>query len=267
MAICVFGYENRILASTIAAGSEVSGLSAGNLQGQQGGDATAWRTAGVTTSAGGAWFTLDFGATTTFRAFGLFRTNLTPSASVRWRVHSSAIAAGTVTTYDSGTVSAGIVAGYGQSVRYNAVDVSGRYLRCDIDDPTNPDGFISVALAYAGPVWQPSVSFSQDTALAPVRGSETTQTRSGASYVSARYYQRTMTIAHDAVKTADLWAKLMPLDRAASDGTNILFVPDPSSTTIAQESVFGLLDTVSDIGYRTLAGDWRTWRGRIAERL
>jgi len=67
--------------------------------------------------------------------------------------------------------------------------------------------------------------------------------------------------------TPDLWAKLMPLDRVAADGTNILFVPDPASTTIAQESVFGLLDTVSDIGFRTLAGDWRTWRARIAERI
>jgi len=264
MAICAFGYTNRILAGTISAGSEVSGLGSGNLQTQQGGDSAAWRTAGVVTSAAGAWFRVDAGAATTWRAFALARTNLTTAATVRWRV-------GTIASpglnYDSGTISAGIVAGFGQSILVAPSDITGQVVRCDIDDPANPDGFVSVALAYAGPIWQPSISFSPETSLSATRGNEATQTRSGAAFVSARYYQRAWAISHGAVKAADLWAQLMPMDRVAADGTNVLFIPDPASAQIQRESVFGILETTSDIGFLTPAGDWRTWRGRIAERL
>ena len=98
MANCIFGWSNLILSGVLTAGSSASGLDVGKLQTQHGSPSTAWQTAaGVTTS----WFALDAGIATAWDAFSLHRTNLTPSARVRWRIGTD-----TAQVYDSGLVSA-----------------------------------------------------------------------------------------------------------------------------------------------------------------
>lgn len=266
MANALLGYENRVLTGTLSAGSEQAGLTIGNLQSPHGSAAYAWRTAqGVVTNAAGAWLAIDTGSTaSTWRAFCLARTNLTTAAQVRWRVGTT-FGGGQV--YDSGTISAGIAAGVGQSIIVAPAQVTGRYVACDIDDPTNPDGFISVALAFAGPAWQPAVNYSPETTQATRRGQQVVRTRSGGTYVTPLYTERAWSVAFGAITAAEFTAQAVPADLAAADGRNVLFVPDPLSAARHADSVLGPLETVGEFGYVTLDGARRSWRMRIAERL
>jgi hypothetical protein len=63
--------------------AQVSGLGAGQLQNPHGATATARQTPVGTTSA---WLLLDAGGAALWRALGLFRTNLTPAMTIRWRI-------------------------------------------------------------------------------------------------------------------------------------------------------------------------------------
>jgi hypothetical protein len=82
-----YGYRNHLLDSALSAGSQVPGLDVGQLQNDQGAPAMAWQTgAGVLTSAAGAHVTATASAPRLWQLFGLFRTNLTATAQIRWRV-------------------------------------------------------------------------------------------------------------------------------------------------------------------------------------
>lgn len=236
-------------------------MTVGNLQDQQCSDASSWRSAADLTT----WFSMDAGAATTWQAFGVFRTNLTSAATVRWTV--SNVADFSVLVYDSGTLSAGVVAGIGQAVFVAPSVITGRYAAVDIEDPTNPDGFISVGGAYFGPMWRPAINISPQSALAHTRARSVVTARSGTQYVTPLFMQRGWTIAHDGLAIADLWTQLWPLDQAAHLGQNILLIPDSASANRQAESVFGLFEVTSNITYQTPLGETRSWRGRILERL
>jgi hypothetical protein len=267
MSNALLGYVNNVLAGTLTAGSEETGLTVGNLQTQHGSAAYAWRTAsGIKTSAAGAWFQCDSGSnSTTWRAFAVARTNLTTSATIRARVSNNS--GMTSPTNDSGTVAAGVVASFGQAVVAPSAVQTGRYCRVDLNDSTNTDDFLSVALAYLGPCWQPGINYAPDSGYSFTRSRQVVRTRGGSTFVTPLYVERAWQLAFGAVTSAELWAQVAPAELAAFDGRNCLFVPDPAGTYINRETVLGPLETTDSIGHLTLDGNWRTWRARIVERL
>lgn len=267
MSNAVFGFDNRVLSGTLAAGSQLAGLTAGNLQDQQLSDASSWRTAGALTFAGGAWMRCDAGegASVSWRAWALARTNLTDAATVRFIVTDDPT--GAVVTYNTGWLPARIVPGVGQAFHIAPTDVLGRYARFDIEDANNPDGYLSVGGAYMGPIWRPRLNISEDSAIAPDRVRAVVSARSGAKYVTPHHLLRAWDIAHDNLDAADLWREFWQLEQVAHRGENVLFIPDPDSPSATAEAVFGLMDISAPITFQTRTGLYRSWRGRITERL
>lgn len=83
MSNAFFGWENHILSGLLTASSESPALPAGNLALPSGNAAEGWQTLdGVTT----ATLTHDALAPVSTRALGLFRSNFTPDAVLRWRM-------------------------------------------------------------------------------------------------------------------------------------------------------------------------------------
>lgn len=130
-----------------------------------------WRTDELEEDATDAGFTIDFG---TVREVGVvalvFPRNNDPtlydepaefasSDTVRHRF--SAVTAGAGELHDSGVIASGVVDGYGYHVYRLATPVSARYWRVDLDAISRADlGFVDVARAWAGPVFEPRVGFS-----------------------------------------------------------------------------------------------------------
>lgn len=264
MATACFGWINNAGTGTLSASSETASLGAAQLQNDQGNAASAWQTAGGVTSAG---LTVDAGVPgAAWRAFGLFRTNLTGAATVRWRVGAvAAMTSGVV--FDTGTVAAGVAAGFGQSVLVAAAAVAGRYCRLDVADPGNPDGVLNVPLIFAGPVWQPASNISAESAFGRDDSTDEVVTRGGQEYPTSRFVRRRWEIALARVRAAEVWPFAMELDRVARLGTNVLFVPDPASADRNREAVFGRLRATSDLGHPHGVADARGWRCRVTERL
>jgi hypothetical protein len=120
MANCCFGWTNQVETGSLSVGSAASGLDASQLQNPIGSSAMAWQTAaGVKTS----WLVIDAGSAVNWSGFGLFRTNLTASATVQWRV--SAAADFSTTVFDSTVQPAGIVSGFGQSILITSILAAG----------------------------------------------------------------------------------------------------------------------------------------------
>ncbi|MFT8776258.1 MAG: hypothetical protein ABF893_06315, partial [Gluconacetobacter liquefaciens] len=185
MEICGFGWQNRVLDATLTADAQAVRLPVSNLRTQQGAPSLGWRTPGTT-----AGLTLSLSAAAPLRAISLHRTNLTALAT--WSITVSSGGA-TAWAADGGP----IVGGQGLAVAPAAV--AGDRVRITISDPTNPDGWLDVPLAYVGPLWQPARNFSTDSTTGRALGQDSLTSLAGTEFVEARWYQRTASIAHQSL--------------------------------------------------------------------
>jgi hypothetical protein len=257
--MALLGWENAIEASStsLAVSAAADGASAELLRVPIGAASVAWQTPAGTTTAS---LTVTAAAAVAFRAACLSRTNLTTGATIRVRVGSAANII-SAPAYDSGTVSAGVAVGIGQALHVMSAAVSAVAMRIDISDAANPDGYLNIPLAYAGPGTEFNIAYSSNTGLDVRRGDTTT--RGGQVFVDALSRARgwTLDVGHIRDAAAD-W--LDPLEASAAQGRNILFVPRVGNARAAAESVFGILAP----GRRGFLGvNGRSWSATISERL
>lgn len=260
MVRCILGWPNGFTGGTLAASSAEAALPVTNLANDQGSPDQGWQTlAGVTTAR------IEFAVTAPvpWRAFGLFRSNLTPEATVRWAVLDASGSA----VYDSGIQPAGAVPGYGQTVRVAAAPVAGTHVTCDISDPGNPDGFLNVPLAFAGPGWQPFRQFDYASFPAKLATSIRTVTRAGGAVIRTDSIKRTFDLTLSGIRDAEVRPLLLDLETYALRGNNVLFVPEPGASTVNYDSLFGELAPSSGVTYPYKTPEVRAWRAMLTERL
>lgn len=216
------------------------------------------------------WFGQDRGGVHLFGVIAkalLFNTKLSAGQVATYASTGNTYDSTATVTYDSGQVTAGVVAGIGQAVFASPAQVTGRGCRVDLWDSTNTDNYISVPLAFLGPAWQPSINYAPESTQATKRGQQVTRTRSGATFTTPLYTERAWSIGFGAITAAEFLAQVVPADLAAADGRNCLFVPDPLSSARHADAVLGQMESTAEFGFVTLDGQRRSWRLHIAERL
>jgi hypothetical protein len=254
---CAFGAVNRVLTATLTADQQVAALPVTNLQTDQGDASHAWRVA-----ANNGLVTLKLTAADTWQAFSFHRTNLTATAS--WWVEVSN--AGTV-VYRYGQAGANQPTNIkaGQFVHVAPAPVTGDQVRIQVYDPNTVDGFLSLPLMYAGPIWQPVRNMSWQGDEDTDSGVDEVTSLGGQEYPQFRYARRVLTIDHQSLGQAEL-----PVIRAVSllglQGRNILFLPNPSAATLNSDALFGRL-TPSSIGNPAGSADRRNTKFTLKERI
>ena len=260
MSNALVGWKNLVGTSVLAASSAATNMPVQNLQDDTGTPAVAWQT--VSGVVSGAYFTVTPATGgQTWRAFGLFRTNLTPSASVTFALYNSP------STLVWSTTVGGPVPGYGQVVAIVPVDTAADYAKITITDNSNPDGFLNVPLAFAGPVWCPASGLAWSTTAGRDDNRLETTTRGGQEYPVLLWQRRRWEIALDGVRSAELWGDIGEIDRLSRAGGNMLFVPDLTSATLAYEATFGRVLATADVTFPYQGADRRAWRARATERI
>ena len=262
MANFCLAWPNRFTYGSITVSSAEPDLGGSNLANDSGSPIDAWQTAGVTNGA----INFILPAQDTLQAFGVFRTNLTANASIRYRVWSGT-SMSDAPVYDTGPKPAKVAPSYLQSVLVLPNAVTGRMLQIDLDDPGNPDGFINVPLAYAGPVWQPSRNFDASSGTGRTAQSTKTATRGGGVVVRNDWVKRTFTVSLSGIRASEVWSKVMDADLYARRGNNLLFVPDPADPNINLISIFGEMDPQSEITYPNRVVEARGYKAMVIERL
>ena len=251
MSNAAFGFSNNVITGGISTSSSVTGLDGSQLRNDQGSASTAWQTTGCSAEI----VRITTSATTTWQAFGLFRTNLTPSATVQWYV-------GGINPF-----SLPVAAGFGQAVIILPASVSGTFVQVNISDPTNPDGFINVPLMYAGPAWTPQTNIDYTTAFGRDDQVDEVLSRGGQEFPSVQWTRRRWDVSMQGIRASEVWTQAMALDLAARAGGNVLFAPNPAGADLPREAVFGRLKSLADLSFPFGNADRRAWKARITERL
>jgi len=252
-----FGYSNYVKTATITATNEETALPATNVATDHGAESTAWQTEDGETDE---TLTIAFGSDLTFRAAGIFRTNLTSGASIVWTLKDGGSTVWTTTT-------TGPIAGYRQVVVVADQDYTGDTLTIAITDNSNTDGFLNVPLAFAGQLFILEYATAIESTYGRRDDISELRSRGGQEFPTQRWVQRVYNFMLAAVVDSESYAYVGELDRLARLGGNVLFVPDINSSAIGYEAVFGRLKDAQDVNFSMRATGVRSYQGSMFERL
>lgn len=254
-----FGYINRVDTGLLTAGSQVTSLPVSSLTIPRA--AYPWQTAGVTRSADGAWMQLDAGEPVTWQAFSLHGTNGSSSMAMRVMLGS---AAGAHDIYDA--TQSGLVPGRGQIVHVAPAEMMARYLRIEIDDAANSDGFIRVGLAYAGPLFVPEWTMSFGAKMGWDVGGSVATAKGGTEFPSVDWSRRVWDVAFDCISDDETFGPFgQMLERSLRD-TNVLFLPY-LDLRLQSTAIFGRLQTTTGPRIDRTNLNLNAYRATVTERL
>lgn len=258
--VSAFGYTNYAKRGSLTANSNEAGLSVSNLTSDQVSAAHGWQTAaGVVTSVDGAILRCDSPQSDLiWRYFILVGTNLTPAAQVTATLKNGTFGVSTLTA-------TGPKAGYGQVVGVFDSDVTADFLQIEINDPTNPDGYINIGGMGCGPLWFPRTGISFDTSYDWDIQRIDRRTRGGQRFINHLYTKRRANIVAGFIRDSELHDDLGELIRIAALGVNVAFIPNARSIDIDREAIWGVLDGQTT-SYQSGTIDSRRFNGTITER-
>lgn len=263
-------------ATSITADSEASGLPVTNLQDRQ--LVKVWRSDSDTT----VQIDVNFGQGRIIDFIALIRHNISQNGTIRWRL--SNVSDFATTVYDSGTVDAWpIVEEFGTlpwgvfswggflnpevAASYNissfavlTTAVAAQYLRIDIADSGNSDGYIQAGRLIAGPSYRPSVNMAYGFDVQFVDESRVTKSRGGQTFIDE--VERFRRIRFDLINLpeAEIFGNVFNnIDRLRGIAKDILVIPQPSDpTTWPTQNIYGRLVSTAPIQNRVLEYYGRT---------
>jgi hypothetical protein len=243
-------------ATSITADDEVATLPVENLQDRQ--IVRVWRNTQTT-----AQIDVDFGQSRIVNFVALIKHNFSQFATIRWRFSNASDFSTTV--YDSGTVDAWpVVEEFGTlpwgvfqwggflnpeiAVSYTistfdilAEPVAARYLRIDVSDATNTDGYLQAGRLIAGPAYQPSINYANGVEFEFIDESRVTKSRGGQTFVDEVERYRRLRFELINLPETEIFGNIFnQIDRLRGVAQDILIIPQPDDqTTWITQNIYG----------------------------
>lgn len=262
---------------TLTVDDEVATLPASNLQDQQ--IVKIWRNTQTS-----AQIDVDFGQQRIIDFMALIRHNISQTGTIRWRL--SAVSDFSTTVYDSGTIDAWpIVEEFGtlpwgvfqwggrlnpevaaeytiSSFDVLTTAVQARYLRIDISDSLNADGYLQAGRLIAGPSYRPSVNYANGVQFEFVDESRITKSRGGQTFVDEVERYRVMRFELINLPENEMFGNVFnSIDRLRGVSKDILVIPQPAkSSTWITQNIYGRIRQTQPITNSAL-----TYYGRMIE--
>lgn len=273
----IIGAVNYVDSGTLTVDDEVASLPGTYLQDRQ--IVRVWRNTQLT-----AQIDVDFGQGRILDFLALIKHNISTTGTIRWRL--SNVSNFATTVYDSGVVDAWpIVEEYGTlpwgvfswggylnptvAAEYtiSAFDildntVQARYLRINISDPSNTDGYLQAGRLLAGPAYRPSINYANGVEFEFVDESRVTKSRGGQTFVDE--VERFRRIRFDLINLPEneIFQNVFnQIDRLKGIAGDVFIVPQPdkASTWITQ-NIYGRITSTDPIVNSSL-----TYYGRRIE--
>lgn len=246
----IIAWDNKADAATVTTDSEIATLPASNVQTQH--VAQKWHTAAGVKSA---YLLLDLLASLSCAVLAVLGTNLTSAATIRIRASDADPTGAAGEKYDSGTVSAGIKAGYGAIYKSFAA-ASARYWRIDLADASLPDN-MQVGRVFLGPSWVPATSGANNAggqdygwAITPLDPSAVDESYGGQEYGDERPQRRQVDFILNWLTKAEAFDNALAMARSAGIVRDVLAINDPTETYLSEQAVYGRMTSLAPIQNR-----------------
>ena len=251
-------------ATSITADDEVATLPVENLQDRQ--IVRIWRNTQTS-----AQIDVDFGQGRLVNFVALIKHSLSQLATIRFRFSNEADFSTNV--HDSGTIDAWpvleefgtlpwgvfqwggflnpeIAAEYTIST-FDVLDeaVVARYLRIDMSDASNPEGYIQAGRLISGPAYQPSINYANGVEFEFIDESRVTKSRGGQTFVDEVERYRRMRFELINIPEAEIFSNVFnQIDRLRGVSQDILVIPQPDEpTTWITQNIYGRISQTGPI--------------------
>lgn len=117
----------------------------------------------------------------------------------------------------------------------------GRYVLVDIDDQSNPDGYVQIGRFMAGTAFVPRINMSWGTQLSPLDDSTSSTSVGGQKWWDRRSKRRRVTVAFDALAKGEAMGAIYDMQHKLGLTGNLLVVYDPedSTDTLLRRTIYG----------------------------
>jgi len=249
---------------TVTVDDAVGTLPITNLQDRQ--IVKIWRNTQTT-----AQIDVDFGQGRIVDFAALIKHTISQTGKIRWRLSNASDFSSTV--YDSGLIDAWpIVEEFGTlpwgvfswggylnitvAAQYTistfavlSSPVQARYLRIDISDPDNTDGYIQAGRLIAGPAYKPSINYANGVEFEFVDDSRITKSRGGQTFVDEIERFRRIRFELINLPENEMFQNVFnAIDRLRGVAQDILIIPQPDEpTTWITQNIYGRITQTSPI--------------------
>jgi hypothetical protein len=262
---------------TLTVDNAVGTLPITNLQDRQ--IVKIWRNSQTT-----AQIDMDFGQGRIVDFVALIKHTISQTGKIRYRL--SNVSNFSTTEYDSGLVDAWpIVEEFGtlpwgvfswggylnitiaaqytiSSFNVLTSPVQARYLRIDISDPDNTDGYLQAGRLIAGPAYKPSINYANGVQFEFVDESRITKSRGGQTFVDEVERFRRIRFELINLPENEMFQNVFnAIDRLRGVAQDILVIPQPDEpTTWITQNIYGRIAQTQPITNSAL-----TYYGRMIE--
>lgn len=249
---------------TVTVDNAVGTLPITNLQDRQ--IVKIWRNSQTT-----AQIDVDFGQGRIVDFAALIKHTISQTGKIRWRLSNASDFSSTV--YDSGLIDAWpIVEEFGTlpwgvfswggylnitvAAQYTistfavlSSPVQARYMRIDISDADNTDGYIQAGRLIAGPAYKPSINYGNGIEFEFVDDSRVTKSRGGQTFIDE--IERFRRVRFDLINLPEneMFQNVFnAIDRLRGVAQDILIIPQPDEpTTWITQNIYGRITQTSPI--------------------
>jgi len=237
----IIAHDNEWPAATLTESAQVSSLPAENTQVMP--VRKPWRV-----SATSGYIDADFGAAVSLQDFAMPWSNLTTAAT--HRIELSTVSAGANDVLDTGTVSAGVLAGYPEVYYSHASALSAQYMRWTFTDATLT--FLDIGYIFAGVGWRPTRGPAIGDAVRWADGSDIEETIGGQLLTNTGPRFRVADFELNGNSESEVMTNALELDRLQGITANVLVRLDPTNYPVAK-TIFGPLVQATPIIAATFA--------------
>lgn len=232
----IIAWDNKADAAALTTDSELATLPSSNVQ--QPHVSRKWHTAASIKSA---YLLMTMASSLSCGLLALLGTNFTAAGTLRLRGSDSDATGVTGEKYDSGTVNAGVVAGYGAAYK-SFTAAAARYWRLDLADASVASN-LQVGRVFLGPSWTPAVNMEYGWGVASMDSSDLDESYGGQDYADIRPQRRLLQFSLGFQSEAELYGNAFAMARANGRVHDVLAIPDASGAYLSQQAVWGLVQT------------------------
>ncbi|MGV6875956.1 hypothetical protein ACUSIJ_25130 [Pseudochelatococcus sp. B33] len=179
------------------------------------------------------------GMTSPLHDSGWVAANVVPSLSLAWEDPG----------FWYGISSSGEVELRGWIMHFLPSPVSARYWRIEVDDTTNPAGYLQFGRLMMPKKWQPSINYEPgSTGLSLEDRTVVRESIGGSEYFWRRQEPRVFNCAWPYLKEEDTYGSALNMMRDLGTSGEVFVVPDPDSTYVQRRSFLGRMRSRDAIG-------------------
>lgn len=207
-----------------------------------------WRTKTLTD----IYLEIDLGSVQDFSMVALLYTNATSAATWQIRTANTQAELTAAPDYDSTLITFWPTTGLEDWDRVSGFHFpstqTNRWVRIDIVDAANPDGYFQSGRLYVANMWQPTVNMSYGGGVGFDDDSGHNNASGGPTIITTNSKRRILNFELGFLSETEMYNNAFSIDLRRGSSKDILVIPDPSNNDQLQnQSVYGLMKNLQPI--------------------